>query len=463
MSGDPAEVSRRGFLELTGAAGIAALGGGTEQLSQDEAADFEAYGLLLGPAAARPPKGGSYLSTWDTYRFVYFASDTGEKYHTTHEDAEWNDIAMAHPTTQVDEVRTENYQSFFNHTFARPEAPDTKNWDFTDADITKQASEIELASTTELTTTQRGNYPAGSEAVPGIAMRVTSTPTGGDGRGGYFTANNGLGVGEDSTDSFVFIRKGGTEKLVYRSDWNGYVPDGRVWTSERPVVTRFPHLFYGGGALEIRAIIHEDDDSELKTLHSFTPENVDDTFSEGPPIDQPNLPVTFASNSLTGGSVRANASHYEFGEVETEQRVNGEHFTQVSVGTSGWTPLLIYQKRSGWEPVNVKPERVSVIASGADVKLGLQLNPTLSSVSTSLPTNSSSSETAVEIVSATFDATGERRWAGYAESGGGNKVGGASSQQLDFNVPANQPVALVAQAVGSSADVSGVATWEEYF
>jgi hypothetical protein len=459
-------MTRRGFLELTGVSmATVAAGGVQSDASPIQDNDDEHYALLIGPAEARPAPDSAYFDTWDeAYRFVYWAEDTGEKSYISTNDSEWTPLPMSVPTTQVDEVRTENYNAFFNHTFARPESPDDKNWEYTSADVTKVNSEIELASTTTLTSTQRGNYPAGSEAIPGVAWRVTDTPSSGSAEAGYFTADNGGGAGEDATDSYVFLRKNGTTKKVYRSDWNGYVPDSRVWDENRPVITRFPHLFYGGGDFRVRAIIHGDEGSELKTLHTFTPENVDDTFAAGPPFDQPNLPIRFESDSLSGASARANAAHYEFGEVETENRVNGEHFTNVDAGTSGWTPLIIWEKRSGWNMVNVQPLKISVTAGSNDAKLGLQLNPTLSNTTTSLPTNTTSDETAVEIVdSYSFDAMGERRWAGYVTAGQGNQPSAVSSEDLTFNLPADQPVALVAQGVGGTATLSGVVAWEEFF
>lgn len=467
MFGDD-DVSRRNFLQLTGAAAVPLMQ--STPFEWDEQAvgldeDVEGYGLLMGPEDARPPAQGEYFEQWDTYNFAYFATDTGAQSKIQTGDTEWTEI-MGNPTTQVDELRTENFESFFNHTFARPNAPDDTNWTYTDADVTKDGSEIELAATTTLETNQRGNYPPGSEAIPGVAMRVTGTPTGGRGDAGYFDDNDGLGIGEDATDSYVFIRNGGTEHQVYREDWNVHVPDSRVWANNRPVITRFPHLFYGGGDLEVRAILHDETKSELTTLHRFTPDNMPSGFDDGPPIDQPNLPVRFESSSLAGGSVRANACHYEFGNVETQTRMNGEHFSDVTVSDTGWTPLLLWQKRDGWEMVNIEPLKIRAFAETNDVKLEMQLNPSLSSVSTSLPENTSGDETAVELIdvsTVSVDALGERRWVSYAAQGQGGNPGDDATDDLDFNLPANQPVGLFAQAVGGSATVSGTVVWEEFF
>lgn len=462
------DLSRRDFIHA-GTLSLAALQTGLTPQQQDgqqtNTEEFQTVAHLIGPEDARPEPGSDFFQG-DNYQKVYYAYlydsiDTGNQYFITQDDADWQEYRMI-PKSQLDEVVTSESDSFFNHTFARPEAPDDKNWQYTDADVTKFNSEIELASTTTLETNQRGNYPPGSTATPGVALRFTGTPTGGEALGGYFNDNNGLIVGEDTTDSFVRLRAGGTDVTVYRTDWNGYVPDERVWVSNRPVITRFPHLFYGGGDLEVRALLHGADSSELRTLHTFTPDNVTG-IADGPPIQQPNLPVRFQSIGLTGGNLRANACHYEFSQTHSETRINGEHFQDVSVSTTGWTPLLLWRKRPGWEMVNVKPLKIAASAATNDAKLEILLDSEVSNVTTSLPTHTTSDETAVEIVDATVDTLGERRWVGYSAAGQGNSGGQTNPSDLTFNLPSNETIGLFAQAVGGTATVSGAVAWEEYF
>lgn len=470
QDGDEAHLSRREFVQV-GITSLLALTASTLQQADvdltdaatDEAA-FQGVADLLGPEAARPAPDSSFFDDKPYFAYRYEATDTGRRYFITQDGTNWTEIPMTIPTNQLEEVQTQNDISFFNHTFARPNVPDTKNWSFTAADVSKQASEVELmASSTILESSQRGNYPPGSEATAGVAFRLTDTPTAGSGFGGYFDANNGVLVGEDATDSFVELRKGGTSKKVYRTDWNGHVPDSRVWESNRPVITRFPHLFYGGGDIEVNALLHKDNRSELRELHRFTPSNVDDTFGAGPPLDQPNLPARFETSSLSGANVRANAAHYQFSLSESEQRVNGEHFGETTVGTSGWTELLTWQKRPNWEMVNVKPLKISVAAQTNPVRLQLHLNPSMSSTSTALPTDTSTSETAVEIVDGTINTDGERRWVGFVPAGQGQKSDALAAEGLTFNLPSRQSVALFGQAVGGDATVNGVVAWEEFF
>lgn len=464
---DQLDLSRREFM-LAGTTSMLALDSGLQRQLETKNASGDGYQFqgvadLIGPAAARPEPGGGFFENKIAYAYRYEASDTGDRYFIQHGWDSWQ-VIMSVPTNQLDEIETQQAISFFNHHFARPEAPDTKNWEFTATEVTKQGSEIELASTTTLQTTQRGNYPPGGEATPGGAYRLTGVPSAGEAFGGYATANDGLVTGEDTTDSFIEIRNSGVTKRVHRTDWNGYVPSERVWVDSRPIITRFPHLFYGGGDLGIEALLHGSDGSALRRLHTFTADSISDVFGEGSTIGQPNLPFRFESASLSGGALRANACHYQFELSQGETRVNGEHFTEVNAGTVGWTPLIAWRKRNGWDMVNVKPLKMKVVASGADAKLELQLGATVSGGSWNRPTHSSPSETALEFnTGATLDANGERRWPGYVAAGQGSNSGEAESQNLDFNLPTDQVVVLAAQGVGGTATLSGVVGEEEFF
>lgn len=465
------DLSRREFMQV-GAVPLAALAtsDGIQLQTETAATEYEFQGAahLLGPEDARPAPDSQFFDNKKFYAYIYEvsapASMAGTRYFKTQADSEWSVLHESMPRTQVDEVKTESFTSFFNHHFARPEAPDTKNWDFTDADVTKQNSEIELASSTVMESTQRGNYPPGSEAVPGCAARLTAAPSGGEALFGYYDGTDGFGVGEDGTDSFVFVRKRGEEHRVYRSDWNGHDPGERVWANRYPVITRFPHLFYGGGGIQFKAVLHGSGEPRLRTLHVATPDVIlDDYTNEGPPFDQPNLPVRFETSSLSGAALRANACHYNYGDSHAENRQNGEHFSGISAGSTGWTPVISWQKRDGWDSVNVAPVKLDIVARTNDARLGLQLGATVSSTSFGLPTNSDSSETAVHVATdGTLDVVGNRRWTGYVASGNPQSLSMEQSS-LEFNLPAGTIITLVAQGVGGTSDLSGAIGWEEFF
>lgn len=457
--------------------------GGLNQLDgPDSPQDYEFQGVadLVGPAEAKPAPNSDFFDNKKYFAYRYETTDTNERFFITQNDDYWTEIGMTLPKTQIDEVQVEDYRSFFNHTFSRPGAPDGKNWSYVASEVTKVDSEIELASSTRLIGKQRGNYPPGSQAVPGVAFRLTSTPTGGEAFGGYFADGNGDGIpdvgfgfGSDATSDFAFLAKNGTLKKIRQSNWNGESVSSRPFVSHYPRIGRLPHLFYGGGAINYRILAHETVNGTptpvLKTVHIETPETAAEygaPFNEGPPFNQPNLPPAFTTNGLTGGSLRANAAHYESGEDESEQRVNGQHYNTGSsaIGTSSWVPLLSYQKRSGWEMVNVKPLVLLASAVSSDIKFEIRVGGTLTGASWSLPPHTASDETAIEVdTAATAVSGGQRRGIGYAVAGSGQLSLELSRLAIDFNLPVGEAVTIAAQAVGNSGGSNGGVAWEEFF
>lgn len=487
------EMSRREFLHA-GTVSLAALqtggiGGGSGQVRSDTQG-FQAVAHLIGKSEDRPAPGSGFFRREDFertyYAYLYDETDTEKQYYITQDDDDWRELTTM-PTNQVEEVEVEDYKSFFNHTFSRPGAPDTKNWAFISSDIAKTQSEVELASTTGLVGKQRGNYPPGSQAIPGVAFRVTGTPTSGECFAGYFADDNddqvpdvGFGYGSDATSDFIFIAKEGTIQRVRQTDWNGRGIGDRPFVGHYPRIGRLPHLFYGGGGIRWRVVDHENRNGTptpvLKTIHTETPESVVDygaPFDAGPPFDQPNLPPAFTSNGLQGGNLRANAAHYESGEDESENRINGAFFggsSGTSVGQTGWTHLISWRKRDGWDMVNVKPLRMGVITEGADVQIELQLGSEISATDAdfSLPEHTDTNESSVEYTTAgSINTAGQRRWVGYSQSGGSGAFttspGLLGESSLDFNLPSADIVSLAANGVGGSADVTGFVAWEEFF
>lgn len=354
---DDKQMSRREFGQGFMAVGAMSLtGAGTGPLQQTAIPDdlqntvrdhgFVAAPILFGGLDDRPAAGDPFFDDkTGVYVYQTDGSDagSGEMYWIAVEEGDiingWNEFPMPLPETQVDELRTEEFITFLDHTFARPESPDAKNWNFTAADITNVEPEVQLAATTVLESTQRGNYAPGSEAVAGFAMRLDDVPSAGRGEAEYASTDEGFGAGEDADDSYVFIRKDGSNHRVYRGDWSHHNPNSRVWVSDAPVITRFPHLWYGGGGIEIRALLHDGAKTRLRILHRFTPDNVPESFHPGPPFDQSNLPIRFETSGLTGANFLANAAHYEIGQSAAETRINGEHFQNVSVPSDDWVPL----------------------------------------------------------------------------------------------------------------------------
>lgn len=88
------DLSRRGFMEVSGAAAVPLLSG----IEWDEHAvgldeRVEGFGILIGPDDARPPADSEYFEQWDTYNFLYVAHNTGE-FSFIQTDSAWEIIQV---------------------------------------------------------------------------------------------------------------------------------------------------------------------------------------------------------------------------------------------------------------------------------------------------------------------------------------------------------------------------------
>jgi hypothetical protein len=261
----------------------------------------------------------------------------------------------------------------------------------------------------------------------------------------------------------VWAADDGTKTKIYETDegnggWNGSSLRGFEGFS-KPRIMWVDHLWYRGGPVAWRVLDYYDtpDDLTLKTIHV-----------ENPPVfDNPNQPMFVEVDSGTDSSncsFELDAVHYVKSEEEQESRPNGQEFKQVSVGTSGWTHLCSFRKKSGWNSVEVDPARVSATVADNPVVVQVTTNASLSSTNYSEPPNTSSSETAIEATTdGTIDDVGERREVLIFASGQKNQSAVGSDEEVKFRVPENQPVTLSAQAIGNSATMSGVFGWAEAF
>lgn len=110
MSGDG--FTRRDFMEVSGAAGLAALSGSPapRDLANNLSAKiyyptdpktFDAFGLLIGPASGRPATSGGWLEQWDKYYFAYFSTDGQQLATITHLDRSWQTVFKARQNVEI--------------------------------------------------------------------------------------------------------------------------------------------------------------------------------------------------------------------------------------------------------------------------------------------------------------------------------------------------------------------------
>lgn len=331
-------------------------------------------------------------------------------------------------------------------------------------------------------TEKRGRYSPGEVAEAGIGIRTTSRPTGNqEWKAGPFNGSNGFYLGEDSTGYYIARLSGGVESKVRQENWNKDTldgsddannPSGLSLDFDDGHVIRFDYAWYGHGETKIRLVMNDpsqevshgnENSQRVVTVHSFYPKGEVNTEQSSLPIE------TRVENNGTAEAYDLFMAGRQFtvlGSSGTSKRTNGETRLGQSLSTTNWTPLISFQKRSGDEAIPVDTEGFKV-NSDSDIEYSIQLvDPgDLNGASFGLATNTSSSETAVEVdTSATgFANTGERRFIDFISGGNSRSTRAESEQGLDFEAPAGGVVVLAARAPSGTATVDSVLRWTEGF
>lgn len=371
------------------------------------------------------------------------------------------------------QVRVSEFFSQYNYITIHPGWPDDLRFNVTLNSGTVQNSELQTTGSGQnpiVRTQDTANYAPGSPAIFGSGTSIVDVPT--DDQSVEWGADDGtdaVGFGRDSTGAYIYYMDNGAKTKIYENDqgnggWNGEEIRG-FNQFENNRICWVDHLWYKGGPIAWRVLDYYDmpKESTMRTIHVEKP----------PVISNPNLPSYAAVDSGTTSStctLELDAVHYIKGEEEQESRTNGEFVDQGSIDDTQWYHLISWETRDGWDAVEVQPAFNQIFASGGDLKLQLLLNPSLTvNTARDLPGGTSSSETAVKVTTdATLDnatSPNERRWIGTAPGGSGNKAGAVMTEELSFDLPANQAVTLAAKAFsgGSGITARGASTWQELF
>ena len=320
-------------------------------------------------------------------------------------------------------------------------------------------------STALLKTKERGRYQPGIAILPGIAVRIPTTPTGdGEITWGYYDEEDGFQFGVDSTGVFVrHIHNGVNEDKVYQGDWNandqldGNGPTGLTLDLTRMTIYRQPGIYYGGGPWEM--VIKPNDQSNFKsrliTIHRFG-------VPDGEPIvGNPKLPLTAeASNGTTTTdlTVAVGGRHVSVqGRYEPNRREVPETVVGVSCASGTTTPLLSFRKKSDrtstTKSVKINGGSMRVTEAGF---LKIYLNPTLTGASFGSLAEVPDDETACEVdTSATAMSGGVllESVAINAESGNPNQTNISTEgiQALGQDLPDGTPVTLAFDNISTSS------------
>lgn len=415
------DVSRRGFLELAGgaAASLGLSGGVAAQLDADEPATFDHHALLLGPESARPAPDGEYLQQWDTYRFVYFATDTGTKSFITTDDSDWTDLPMPLDdySTPYDSLKTARQFTQFALDPSKGVTRRRYSWfsnntlfdqtHFTDNDG-RGTIDVSTggtgANTARIHSAISGQYIAQSLAQPGVGLEIADANVSFNsglaqlshgsiavGAGWHDKSAGGWGVG-GPIQTFLGIRYTSTgaeavlvsngshlgDSPVPQENWNvdtmdgsgdGDNPSGLQLTPETGYVYQFEYTWYGHGALYV-GVAHPQTD-EVIHFHKF---NVDRTS-----FDRPNMPPLLVvddegtSADLTArlGGMQYALYGSQLGEEGTEERGTEVTKTNFSISTASvdnnssvdpdaepGDPVIAIQRASGVRDISLRLENL---------------------------------------------------------------------------------------------------------
>lgn len=339
------------------------------------------------------------------------------------------------------------------------------------ASISTTNGEIKLStgstanSKATLDTALFGPYLSGLEALAGAAFRAGSSPTGNQViRVGYFNANDGFGVQLDSTSLAAFLRNGGTETVVRRSDWDdpldGTGASGHNLDILDMNIWRMPFRWYGGGPVRFFTDVINDN-----LYPDFVPAHAIGRQGNGVIFQDTNLPIRC---EVENGSTTENLDvfiggrHFGvFGRYAPTARVISEERTGVTVGTSGLTPLISIRFKDAFKGVPVIPSGIDIITT-SDISIYGFYNGSLTDDSFTTPSDTTASETAMEVdTSSTAYSAGDKNWSGGASGGSGNQTVATGGDLPDIPLAAADTYTLAAQAIDSSATVDAWLRWEE--
>lgn len=339
--------------------------------------------------------------------------------------------------------------------------------------ITATGGEIKLStggdasSTADLSTAQFGVYLAGLEAVPGAAFRVGAMPTGEQVvRVGYFDADDGFGVRVDSDADplAVFLRNGGTETIIRRSDWadplDGTGPSGFEVDPLDMTIWRMPFRWYGGGPVRFFAdVVGEGIYPRFALAHAIGKQD------SGVIFENPNLQIRCeVENGDTASNLDLFVGGRQYGVLgryNPTSRVISEERTGVTVATTGITPLIAIRFKDAFKGRAVIPSGIDILTT-SDLSVRTYYNGSLTSASFGDVSDTEVAETAMEVdVAATAYTAGDKSWSGGKSGGGGNKTVAGRSELPGIPLAPDDTFVLAAQAIDAEATVDAWLRWEE--
>lgn len=370
-------------------------------------------------------------------------------------------LLRASPVTGFDERLTTNRTPLFNLSSTYPLTPVR---DVVIGNPVYTGQEYLLNPGDRVESAEIGRYIPGYEAEAGMGVRVVNMPVAGQIlRWGYYDDFDGFFYELTTDGLFVVVRRDGADARVNILAANGE----RVMPPvQKGVIYQFRYTWYGYGQILFRWL---DTDvtaqQHLRTVQRVAPNGATS-------VRNPNLPLTAEVIGAGAGQLALAGRQYSIlGLYVPQTRTHGVTRTLAGV-TSEWTPLIAFRRRSTEDArrVRLRVEGIESFAS-ADCEIAIVVNSTLTFGTPVSGDLSSVNNSAVEFsVNPTGFALGNGDAALVTMVRGGSGLtvlaGSGAASSLEVAVPRQQPVVMVARALGgltASTNISALLrTLEEW-
>lgn len=316
-----------------------------------------------------------------------------------------------------------------------------------------------------LETNEHGRWAPGiaGEAIIGIRFLTIASGTQAAKWGYWDRDGGGVYFGQDSAGMFVGATTGSEVLKVYQPNWNKDPLDGTGKsglildrTDGRPHTITYQWAY---GTVKYSLFTH---DMETNTLRNIL---IHEWHShDEPPMTDPNLPLTVElSNGSSPGSTIFEArllarSYSIIGKYIPNRRINSERNLSFSATGTDIVPIISIRKKAFFDTLAARLQSFDISAAGDSI-LELRAGGTLIGASWTDPTNTTSTETAMESdTTASGISGGELLWSGVSA---GTSTDFGDSGAFEFYVPEGLPISLCVAGIGGGVAGTAVLRWRE--
>ena len=265
----------------------------------------------------------------------------------------------------------------------------------------------------QITTVERGQYQAGSQARFGVGVRVPAPPVSTVVmRWGYFDDNNGFHFGQDSTGVFIARRSAGSDTKVYQSAWNvdrldgaadATNPSGITLDLANGVICQVEFTWYGYGAIEFSFVLFN---ATTLTYRRYVAHRL--KISTSLSIIDPNQPLRFSvengASNTTNYNLYIGGHQFEYfnGAQRPQKRTVSQPLSNyTTVQSVAWQPIIAIRPKATHGPSsrdNSVVIRITdfFLAADNEMEVRMTYNGTTSNLAWATPTGWTAAESAAE-------------------------------------------------------------------